>query len=372
MRIDKFLWSRILFHYKDLIDEGEISKPINHIIKIAKLKEYGHLEKEYPYSDIVWELSEKLSEINLIDNKELEKEFFSQWKGLTQEEKQYKFAKNEYKIFTKEFQSYFVKKIIENPSFEDLWFFKKNISQENLKVGLNNFFNNCVFNNLKNQSDGKIDYWENVDKNKKERFNHKDRVNLIDLLELANLKEEELNKFNPIGFLNDVLQAKFNKLLNKEVSEKFLEINEQEVYLIKVNINAINLLNENYDLNTKKVNKINEKIYELFSETIKLEKINKLHSNHTYEEIKFLAYDKEEYKEASIKVSAINKWLYDNKVNFIEYTDSLEEQFQKSMMFSWKDKIKELGKKIILESKLENKLQNDNKPKDKKDKKNKI
>ena len=37
-------------------------------------------------------------------------------------------------------------------------------------------------------------------------------------------------------------------------------------------------------------------------------------------------------------------------------------------MFSWKNKIKELGKKIILESKLENKLQNDNKTKEKKNK----
>lgn len=357
MKIDKFLWSRIFFNNKELLKNELASILMYELAKIANLKDFNYIKNEFPFDDNIWELSEKLGEIDLNSNKNLEEEFFKEWKKMPQINKEYKYAESEYKIFNKEFKKYFLDRIVENPAFDDLWFFRKNISQENLRKGLNNFFNHCIFRELKNQPNGKHDYWDNIYKNGVEKLTYKDRKNLIELLELADMNENDLNKFDTIGFLHNIMQAKFDKLLKKEIKKEFIEVEEKEIYLIDIKINALTLLNEDKNLSIKKINEINEGIYKLFNKTVQLDKINANLIN--YQRLKMLAFSKESCEEASIKVRAINEWLEKNKNEIANYMEILNGE---------ESKIKEFGEKIVLKYKIEKSLVKENKIKTNKSK----
>ena len=149
--------------------------------------------------------------IDLTKNEKLESLFFTYWNQIDYNNKLTTYkgndAKEEDKYFFKDFvKEYFIKKIIEYPSVSELYKFRKDISQDELKIALKNIFNNTKFFKMNNQR--KEDYWENHIKGNEPN-------KLLDLIEISGLEKDDLIKWNKIGFLNDIRQLRFDKLLNQ-------------------------------------------------------------------------------------------------------------------------------------------------------------
>jgi hypothetical protein len=353
MKIPSVMWSIILFDLKSN-NEKKLNKEIYSLIKEAKLSQYEYLKEQYPYSDTIWAICKDLKEIDLEYNYNLKKLFFQHWKNI-------KYSKYSEKIriyknidmpvgenFNNEIKKYLAQNIVDYPCIMDLYRFRKEISQKDLKKGLNNIYNEINFFSLKNHP--KEDYWGN-------HISPKEEEKLLDLIELSGMKKEELIKFSKIGFFNQKRQARFDRLYNLESKIPLLENNDRQVYLIKIKINTVILLKEDLQLETKFLKNATKYIYELIKNAIKTENVEMINVNtniNINNTLEFITEDKEVFDRVIIKRNAIIDWIENNKVELIEAVKDYIKS--NKTLLNLNKETKELAEKIIFKNKIENKL----------------
>lgn len=357
MKIPAMMWSVVLFKYKGT-NQNLPSYEIVEINKIAKINKFDYLEEEHCYTDTIWEVAKELKSIDVENNKELKEKFFILWKEVDYDDKARVFKNVDYeglvepgdKKFEKELKLYYLENMIKYPTVPELFRFRKDLNQDKLKEGLINIFKQTQFHKIKNQPNDKVDYWEN-------KLSGREIEKLLDLIELANLDKKELKLIENIGFLNKARQVRFDKINETEVILPLIECEDKEVYIIDVKINNIILLQHNMKLKAGFFNNSLKYMKILIEETIGLEDISK-----TNDKLKLIAYNKEQYEEAIIRREAIKNWMEENVDLLIEKIDETSKWNQNAI--EMKEKMKEeiigLSKKIILKSKLENKLINKN------------
>lgn len=351
------MWSVVLLKNRGN-DEQLPSYEVFELSRTAKLKDFDHLEHEYCFTDTLWDLANALKEIDLETNKNLKEIFFKSWKEVAYDDKSRVFKNVDYqeyyehgsKKFEKELKSYYLENMMQYPTVPELFRFRKDLNQDKLKEGLINIFKQTQFHKIKNQPNDKVDYWEN-------KLSGREIEKLLDLIELANLDKKELKLIENIGFLNKARQVRFDKINETEVILPLIECEDKEVYIIDVKINNIILLQHNMKLKAGFFNNSLKYMKILIEETIGLEDISK-----TNDKLKLIAYNKEQYEEAIIRREAIKNWMEENVDLLIEKIDETSKWNQNAI--EMKEKMKEeiigLSKKIILKSKLENKLINKN------------
>lgn len=346
MKILSVMWSVVLLELRTY-HEFKPNQDIYEIVKAAKLEKYEYLKEENPFTDTIWEISDDLKEIDLEYNQNLKRLFFQHWKNVEYENK-LRIFKNldmpENEKFNPEIKKYLAKNIIEYPCIMELHKFRKELNQESLKKALKNIYSQINFNRLKNQR--KEDYWTN-------HISGKEEDKLLELLELSGLKKEELIDFNKIGFLNEVRQAKFDKINNQESNLPLLINNDSQVYLLVTEINGLNLLKEENKLGTKFINSATQYISSLIKNVMKSENMEPIVMNNN-NVLKFITPDKEVYEEALLKRKSLTRWLEDNKSVLIEKVRNFNKE--NKTLLELEDETKELADKIILKNKLENKL----------------
>lgn len=345
MNLNKYFWKNVLFYIKDKAKEGEKNPYWTEILSASNVKEIVCYAKDYPYSDIVWDIAEKLSKIDLTKNEKLESLFFTYWNQIDYNNKLTTYkgndAKEEDKYFFKDFvKEYFIKKIIEYPSVSELYKFRKDISQDELKIALKNIFNNTKFFKMNNQR--KEDYWENHIKGNEPN-------KLLDLIEISGLEKDDLIKWNKIGFLNDIRQLRFDKLLNQNKID-LIKSEGQEVYLITIDINALALLEIDEKLGQIKLKTATNYINILLEEGIQGEK---LHENSISKKLQFLIKDKNEYQQKEEIKNTIINWI-ENNTNII--IEKVKEGKDNKTLQEIRREMQDLLSKITLQNDLERKL----------------
>lgn len=349
MKIPACMWSVVLFKHQGT-NESIPSYEIFEITKIAKLIKFEYVETEYCYSDTIWDIANELKNIDVEDNKELKEMFFQYWREVSYDNKTRVFKNVDYqeliehgnKKFEKELKSYYLENMIQYPTVPELFRFRKDLSQDKLKEGLVNIFNQTKFHEIKNQPNNKKDYWEN-------HLPGKEVDKLLDLIELSGLEKKDLILIESIGFLNTARQVKFDKINKTEVNLPLIEYEDREVYLIDMKTNNIMLLQHNSKLLSGFFNASLKYINLLIEETIGLENVSK--SN---DKLKLIAYSKEQYEEAIIKRDAITMWMEENIELLIEKIN--ESNIPGKSLVKMKEDIQVLSGRIILKYKLENNL----------------
>lgn len=352
MEIPAVMWSVVLFRYVDK-NENKSCEHVFSITKKANLSQFSYLEKDYPYSDTIWEVANSLKNINLETNKELKEIFFKSWKEVQYEDKLRVFKNVDYQEFKdsnnqkfeKQLKLYYLENMIEYPTVSELFRFRKDLSQEKLKIGMVNIIKQIKFLNIKNQPNNKIDYWEN-------HLTGKESNKLLDLLELSGSKKEELLIFENIGFLNTYRQAKFDKINEKEADVPLVESEDKSIYLLEVKINTLMLLKHDDSLGSTFLNTALQYILILMEESLSLEKVN--FNNQFQSQIKFIAYDKESYDFAVLKREAISQWMENNTSLLINKIKDVHNKNKSAIEI--REDIKTISEKIILKNKLESNL----------------
>lgn len=341
MKIPKFIWSVILFSLKPNYHDKP-SVEIYNLIKMAELNKYEYLKEDHPFSDTIWDVCNDLKEINLEYNSNLKEIFFKYWKVVNYQDKLSVFknvnnATDE--KFTPEIKKYFAKNIINYPSIMELNRFRKEISQEDLKKALTNFYKQNKFFNCGNNT-RKEDYWSN-------HISGKEEDKLLDLLELSGMKKEDLIDFNKIGFFNDTRQARYDKIIKQESNIPLLESTSNQVYLITIKINSIILLKEE-KLGTKIIGNTNKYILSLIRKVMENEKVEEINGN--INNMKFITENKEIYEKSLLKMKGLIDWITNNQKFLIRMAKE-----NKSLVYM-EEETKDLANKIVLNISLENKL----------------
>jgi hypothetical protein len=336
MKIHSYLWYTILLNLRNNIRDKLVCKDFNNILSLANLNTYASLPLNETPSQIISKISAELETIDIEANLELKKEFFKQWRKVRFEDKNYTYAQTEYNIFNKNFKSYFIKELLINPTVNELFRFRKNIDTIDLREGLNNFFNQCKFNCFNNHT--KDDYWDNIMKG--------DELNkLLELLELNILSDSDLKKWDKIGFLNNVKQARFDSIMKKEIEKNLIEVTSEHVHLITVDINGIILFKDNKKIGSKKITFITEHLKYLYKEGLGLESLDSFYSD--INKLRLIAVNEIAFKEAMLKKEAITNWLDKNIDVLLNKVD--ESQKKKIIGSQIKDSMKEMAEKIIFQ-----------------------
>lgn len=351
MQIPSTMWAAVLFKIRGDLDEHNPCLEIYAVTKVAKLNQYEYLKEDPAYSDTIWDVASDLKNINLKYNSDLHSVFFKNWKMLDYSVKS-RIFKNvdmaEGEVFDKQLKTYHIEHMIDYPTIAELYRFRKEISQEKLKKAIINVYEQTNFFILQNLPGNKINYWEN-------NISAKEADKLLDLIELSGLKKQELSDLAKVGFLNNVRQARFDRINEEESTLSLLENEDQQVYLLKTKINQTELLK--YD------NKIGSNLLKLGMEYISLliknvVKIEKIQNGNGYNPLMFIAYDKPSYELALQYRNAVNDWIENNSEIIITRIKNCQKQ--NKTIIEIDDDTKELADKIRLNAKLTTKYEDKN------------
>lgn len=346
MKIPKEMWASIIFCMRVLPEPHPCSK-LDKLIKVANLKEFFYMDKQYPYIDTIWDIGQALQEIDIEKNKPLKDLFFQEFIQLSPEEKTrlFKNKDSEEKYFTKELKKYYVKEMIKTPTVWDLYKFKKEINQQQLQEGLKNFFEQLKYVKINNLP--KEEYWENI-------LGSKNSGSLIDLLEIAQLSGDTLKEWQKIGFINDDRQYRFDKLINPQKTQlKLIDEEEGQMFFIKLKIHRPFILDNFSDINAQSSKNLEELIKIMFKEGLGLDVFEKENKNaEDYQTVVFFTKDENIYQHAQqIKQILIN-WLPHNLDTLLK---TIDKKYSTNAL-ELKEQAQEILKRLLLSVQLENTL----------------
>lgn len=341
MKIPQTMWCSLLVNEIGNYKHENLYK----IINISKLNQYNYIERDKEteiYTDLLWDISNDLSQIDIENENKLKDIFFNLFKKIPLSEKKRVFKNKDCEdlIFTKDVKTYFNDCMLDYADIYYLHLYRKKISQEKLKSKLKEILSEFKFNNLKNQPEGKLDYWEN-------HLSGKEINKLLDLLELSGMNGEELKEYYNIGFFSEIKQFKYEKIYktNREKID-LVEIEAKECYVLDIKINIKNLLNEENKLKEIDMKTGTEYLYYIFEFFLDLENFKNL------DKIKMISYSKENYEDSLKKKDFLIAWLDENKGLIIKEIKEINNNGVKDII----NKVKNMIPKLLLKYNLDNKL----------------
>ena len=295
MKISQKIWAIILKEYNvyAYIKKDKMKDFLNDF----ELLEFYQEKKQYTSSEFL-AITNKLSNINLLENKKINDNFFKYIKS------QHIDTKTEiYNIITtkdKEYTNIFLDQFIKNkPNIDDLYYFKKYLPKHQLKDLLNNFLK------LHLEKYHGEQFWDN--------FLYKKSINkLLTLLDYSNFNCEELIEWQKIKFKDTLKQDKFNSLMNIKNNNSLLSEKEKYLYTLEITIDEISLYEKTYKKNALLTKILNKKLLNMFITNLNMDKIDSK-NNHT---LLFITQDKDNYLKNK-EIYFILKKEINNIIDFI-------------------------------------------------------
>ena len=300
MKLPKEMWFPIIgfFYYEGIATKSEL---YDFLVKTEQL-EYLYLKdpnEELDY-EVTWEIATKLENLDLEASDKMRDLFFGHFKYVSENEKKRIYRNTDSKAFTKEVKQYYIDHMIKYPSIFDLYYFRKNMTTEQMEIGLMNFLNQET-----NEETTYKKFWDNY-------MNAKTMNKLLELLATPDLSKKLYENYSKIKFLNKYKQLHFNNLANiKQENKQYIEMTEAVLYNFEIIFNKLEIIKTYPDLNGKMTDEITSFIEKLFKHCIVLredshDKILNSHSNGNYM-LSYLTDNKELYEKNKKKVALLEQ-----------------------------------------------------------------
>lgn len=330
MKVSAYVWDFVLNQIADYnVDNSQWLK----FLKLTKNNQYLNTPKDEMYSDLIEEMAEEVSQIDLKTDQKLKEIFFDNFKTMPDYYKKKCFDDDNF-LSTKEDIAYFLREMIKNPEIYELFLFRKKLTVDQLNIGIMNYIDSSIKENKSN-------IWEDI-------LSIANINKLLTLLKLSSLKEEGIASFKHMEFKDKYKQLEFNNIfLLEKANEDIIEINKEDYYSIHVKVKELEIKKSFPDYSQEKVESIFHFLNIMFQECLESKKfiIDKKNS----EESIYLTNNKSIYEKDKKVAELFKKEL-------VELIPIIQKKYFNNSMLN-KSEIntiaKDIGQKIILKGNLE-------------------